>query len=41
MPAVDTKLTKMQEIWVKKTSLVNATLHLIYGDRFQKVNSQN
>jgi len=27
-------------MWVKKT-LVNATLHLIFGYRFQKVNTQN
>ena len=30
----------MQKNLDKKT-LVNATLHLIFGDRFQKVNTQN
>jgi len=40
MSAVEIKLTKMQENLGQKT-LVNATLHLIFGARFQKVNTQN
>ena len=40
LSAVEIKLTKMQRNLHKKT-LVNATLHLIFGDRFQKVNTQN
>jgi len=31
----------MQENQGKKKTLVNATLHLIFSDRFQNVNTQN
>jgi len=37
---VEIQLTEMQENLGQKT-LVSATLHLIFGDRFQKVNTQN
>jgi len=39
--AVEIKLTKMQENLAQKKTLVNATLQLISGDRFKKVNTQN
>jgi len=42
LSAVDTKLTELQEnLGQKEKTLVNATLDLIFGDRFQKVNTQN
>jgi len=40
LSAVEIQLTEMQENLAQKT-LVNATLHLIFGDMFQKANTQN
>jgi len=38
---VEIKLTEMQENLAQKKTLVNATLHLISGDRFKEENAQN
>jgi len=35
------KTDRNARISESKKTLVNATLHLIFGDRFQKVNTQN